>query len=440
VRFGLFFELGVPKTADGSFSEEKVLREAIEQCELADKLGFSTAWAVEHHFLDEYSHCSAPEIFLAAVAARTKNLRVGHGIAALPPAINHPARVAERLNTLDLISGGRAEFGTGETSSTVELEGFGINRPEKRAMWEEAIEIIQRMMVEVPFKGVDGKYVTMPPRNVIPKPLQKPHPPMWVACSRRDTAIMAAKKGIGALTFAFLDEAESKGWVDSYYETLATQCTPTTPTVNANLGVLMNMHCSENEQEAIDRSIDGLQFFYYSSAHYFIFGKDRPGKSRVWDEFLEKREELGLPRHMEATGGPIKTTMAPEPINDAMEVFRDDKKSPEQIFAELNKSSPNLRGAVGTPKQVTELLRGYESTGIDEMLLAVQCGNIKHEDICETLELFAKKVMPEFQERDEKQQKEKAKRLEPVIEAALGRYKPDDREVPDDYIVEAATQ
>jgi alkanesulfonate monooxygenase SsuD/methylene tetrahydromethanopterin reductase-like flavin-dependent oxidoreductase (luciferase family) len=440
MKFGLFFELAVPKTESGEFTEERVVHEAIEQCELADKLGYSTAWAVEHHFLDEYSHCSAPEVFLTAVAARTKNMRIGHGIAALPPPMNHPARMAERIGMMDIISHGRLEYGTGETTSTVELEGFGIDRTLKREMWEEAVGAIQRMLVETPFRGIDGKYIKMPPRNVIPKPVQTPHPPFWVACSRRDTALLAARKGLGALTFAFLDANESRQWVDSYYKTLAEECHPTTPTVNPNLGVLMNMHCSENEQEAIDRSIDGLQFFYYSAAHYFVFGQDRPGRTRVWEEFLEEREDLGLPARMEATGQPIATSMSDKPIEDALGVFRDETKSPKEMFAQANRSSPNLRGAVGTPKQLRDLLRTYEDTGIDQMLFAVQAGNIQHEDICETLELFATKVMPEFHERDQEYQAAKARRLEPVIERALDRYAPDDRTVPDDYIVLAATQ
>ena len=123
----------------------------------------------------------------------------------LPVAFNHPARIAERIATLDLVSDGRVDFGTGEASSEVELAGFGIDRATKRDQWTEAIDAITRMFVEEPFAGYDGTYAKMPPRNVVPKPLQKPHPPLWVACSRRETIHLAATKGIGALSFSFIE-------------------------------------------------------------------------------------------------------------------------------------------------------------------------------------------------------------------------------------------
>ena len=107
--------------------------EAIEQAELLDQIGIDSFWLVEHHFLEEYSHSSAPEIFLAALSQRTKHLRLGHGIMHTPPSINHPARQAERIATLDIVSGGRVEFGTGEGSSAAELDAFGIDPDDRSA-------------------------------------------------------------------------------------------------------------------------------------------------------------------------------------------------------------------------------------------------------------------------------------------------------------------
>src|SRR5207248_3124323 len=173
-------------------------------------------WEVEHHFLGEYSQSSAPEVFLAACSQRTKRIRLGHGIVQLPPGFNHPARVAERIATLDLVSGGRVEFGGGESSSQMELGGFGVDREQKRSEWDEALDAITRMFVEEPFAGYDGRYVSIPPRNVVPKPKQKPHPPLWVASSRRETILLAARKGIGALSFSFVEPEEAKQWVDDY--------------------------------------------------------------------------------------------------------------------------------------------------------------------------------------------------------------------------------
>ncbi len=141
MKFGLFYELQLPKPLDNDQwdpdDERRIIQEALEQIEFADKLGFDYVFEVEHHFLEEYSHSSAPEVLLAAASQRTKNMRLGHGIIQMPPRQNHPARVAERIATLDLVSNGRVEFGTGEGATTTELGGFGTARAEKKEAWEE---------------------------------------------------------------------------------------------------------------------------------------------------------------------------------------------------------------------------------------------------------------------------------------------------------------
>jgi alkanesulfonate monooxygenase SsuD/methylene tetrahydromethanopterin reductase-like flavin-dependent oxidoreductase (luciferase family) len=195
MKFGIFYEHQLPRPwNDGD--EQRLFQEALDQVELADKLGIDYAWEVEHHFLEEYSHSSAPEIFLAACSQRTKNIRLGHGICLMPPKYNHPARVAERIATLDLVSNGRVEFGTGESASLMELGGFnvGFDPVEKRRMWKEGVEQCTNMMVMDPYPGFKGEFFEMPCRNVVPKPVQKPHPPLWVACSIR------ARRGNGSMT------------------------------------------------------------------------------------------------------------------------------------------------------------------------------------------------------------------------------------------------
>ena len=216
MQFGIFYEHQLPRPwTDGA--EQRLFQEALEQVELADRLGLDYAWEVEHHFLEEYSHSSAPEVFLAAASQRTRRIRLGHGIVLAPPPYNHPARVAERIATLDLVSNGRVDFGTGESASRAELEGFNITPAQRREMWREAVEQIANMLVMEPYPGYIGNYFTMPCRNVVPKPVQKPHPPLWVACSNRDTIRLAARLGLGVLTFAFIDPTEAKQWIDDYY-------------------------------------------------------------------------------------------------------------------------------------------------------------------------------------------------------------------------------
>ena len=399
MKFGIFYEHQLPRPWQED-SEHTLLQNALEQIELADTLGIDYVWEVEHHFLEEYSHSSAPEVFLAAASQRTKNIRLGHGIVQTPPPFNHPARIAERISTLDLVSSGRVDFGTGEASSEAELGGFGIEPSEKRAMWEEGLRVAIRCMTEAPFTGHSGNYVTMPPRNVVPKPMQKPHPPVWVACSRRETIHLAAQKGIGALTFAFINPEEATHWVDDYYTTLANECVPIGDAVNANVAAVTTFMCAPTEEEALARGVEGGNFFGYSLAHYYVFGRHAPAQTDVWAEYQQQRAEQGF--------------------------------SPEAVFAAANNSDrlgakvveqgrTGLRGAIGTPEQIREYLRRFEEVGVDQVVFVSQAGKNRHEHIMESLELFGREVLPEFKERDEKQQRDKAARIASAVDNALAR-------------------
>ena len=341
MKFGIFYEHQLPRPW-AEDAEHTLLTNALEQIELADALGIDYVWEVEHHFLEEYSHSSAPEVFLAAASQRTKNIRLGHGIVQTPPPFNHPARIAERIATLDLVSDGRVDFGTGEASSEAELGGFGIEPAEKRAMWEEGLRVALRCMTEAPFAGHSGRYVTMPPRNVVPKPLQKPHPPVWVACSRRDTIHLAAQKGIGALTFAFLNPEEATHWIDDYYTTLADECVPIGDAVNANVAAVTTFMCAPTEAEALARGLEGGNFFGYSLAHYYVFGRHTPAQTDVWAEFQGQRGEHGF---------------SPEAVLEAAR--RDDRLGAKVV----EEGRAGLRGAIGTPEQIRQYLRRFEEVG-----------------------------------------------------------------------------
>lgn len=411
MRFSLFYEHQLPRPWDAD-SERRLFTDALEQIEIADRAGFDAVWFVEHHFMEEYSHSSAPEVFLGAVSQRTSRIRLGHGIVQIPPDVNHPARVAERVATLDIVSGGRVEFGTGESSSQAELGGFGVRRTDKRAMWEDAIEAITRMFVEEPFAGWDSPYWRMPPRNVVPKPIQKPHPPLWVACSRRETIHFAARKGIGALSFSFVEPEDAGKWVREYYDLISSdECVPAGFAVNPNVAVVLPMMCHEDEQTAIERGIDGTHFFGYALAHYYGVTPHAPGLTSVWEEFLERRDVGGFSREV---------------------ITADDAPLAVKI---MQQGLGSMRGAVGTPDQIAELCRRYEAVGVDHVGFALQAGKNRHEDICESLELFGKRVMPEFTERREQQEREKAERLAPAIERALARRSPP-RQAPPGYLID----
>jgi alkanesulfonate monooxygenase SsuD/methylene tetrahydromethanopterin reductase-like flavin-dependent oxidoreductase (luciferase family) len=283
----------------------------------------------------------------------------------MPPGYNHPARVAERIAALDLVSDGRVEFGTGESASILELGGYRVDVAEKRAAWRESVEQCLNMMVMTPYPGYEGKFFSMPCRNVVPKPLQKPHPPVWVACSNRETIQLAARLGIGALTFAFVDPAEAKQWVEHYYRILKTECVPIGHAVNANIAMVTGFSVHADAEEAKRRGEDDFKFFRYALGHHYIFGEHKPGHTDIWAAYEKARGKL-----------------------------------PEAGAA---------RG-IGTPEQLRAHLKSFEDSGVDQVAFIQQGGRNRHEHICQSLELFAREVLPEFDEREEARAKHRWRR------------------------------
>ena len=375
MRFGIFYEHQYPKPwTEGG--ELQLFQDALDQVELADNLGIDHAWEVEHHFLEEYSHSSAPEVFLAAASQRTKNIRLGHGIVLMPPGYNQPARIAERIATLDLVSNGRVEFGTGESASRAELEGYGVTPDDRREMWREVTEQVANMLAMDPYPGYEGKFFSMPTRNVVPKPVQKPHPPIWVACSNRETIHLAAQLGIGALTFAFVDPEEAKKWVDDYYTTFKTECVPIGHAVNPNVAMVTSFSLHHDHDEAVRRGRDGFRFFQFALGHHYAFGKHKPGRTDVWKAFQMVKD------HLPEEGG---------------------------------------EGGIGTPDEQREHLRKFQAAGVDQTVFIQQAGNNQHEHIMEALNLFASDVMPEFKEHEAERVAAKEEELAPYAEEAFKR-------------------
>jgi alkanesulfonate monooxygenase SsuD/methylene tetrahydromethanopterin reductase-like flavin-dependent oxidoreductase (luciferase family) len=388
MRFGVFYELQLPRPwAEGD--EHRLFKEALEQVVLADQLGIDYAWQVEHHFLEEYSHSSAPEVFLAAAAARTEHIRLAHGIRQVIPRYNHPARTAECLASLDLLSDGRVDFGIGEGATRLELGGFGIPAKTKRAMALEAAEQIANMMVMEPYPGFEGQSFSMPCRNVLPKPLQKPHPPIWMACANRDTIKVAASRGVGALAFSFVDPEEARAWSQIYYDIIKSdECVPLGHSVNANIALVSSFSVHEDRLEAIRRGQEGFDFFGYS-LQSLVASDSVPGRSRIWERFqAARRDRTQELLRLAATGDPERFQHAP---------------------------------GIGTPEDLVRHLAALRSSGVDQVILMQQAGRNRHEHICESLETFSKQVLPELASGREEREAGKAEELAPYIEAALAR-------------------
>jgi alkanesulfonate monooxygenase SsuD/methylene tetrahydromethanopterin reductase-like flavin-dependent oxidoreductase (luciferase family) len=352
MKFGIFYEHQLPRPWRAD-SEYQLLQQSLDQIELADQLGYHYAWEVEHHFLEEYSHSSAPEVFLGAASQRTTQIRLGHGVIQLPT--NHPARVAERVSTLDLVSNGRVELGLGEAATTTELHPFGRSYREKREVWEDAVRALMPMFGDAAVE-YHGAHFDFPLRNVLPKPLQKPHPPLWVACSQRDTIEAAGGWGMGALGFQFVSADEAHNWVAAYYDAYTRRLSMLADyATNPNIAVVCGFMCCPTDEEAHIKA-DGWTFFAFALRYYATHSPGEPGSVDLWKEYREfRRTPQGEKIH---TGG-----------------------------------------LVGSPQTIRSKLRRFEASHVDQVILLNQAGRNTHADICASLELFALEVMPEFVDR-----------------------------------------
>jgi alkanesulfonate monooxygenase SsuD/methylene tetrahydromethanopterin reductase-like flavin-dependent oxidoreductase (luciferase family) len=372
MKFGIFYEHQLPRPWTER-SEYELLQNSLVQVELADRLGYDYAWEVEHHFLEEYSHSSAPEVFLAAASQRTRRIRLAHGIIQLTT--NHPARVAERVSTLDLLSHGRVEFGIGEGSSVTELHPFGRRFRDKRAVWEDAVRCVIPMFSSEAWE-YHGEYFDFPLRNVLPKPLQKPHPPLWVACSQIETIAMAGRRGMGALGFQFVSPEAAHAWVHAYYNAYLHQLDKLVDyQTNPNIALVSGFMCCDTDEEAL-RKADGWTFFQFALRFYATRGAPvAPGEVDLWKEYQKWKE----------------TPTARE---------------------------QRVSGLVGSPETLRRKLRKFEQSNIDQVILLNQAGRNSHEDICASLELFAREVMPEFHGREDAHQAWKRAVLDRELELA----------------------
>ena len=364
MKFGIFYEHQLPRPWSER-SEYEVLQNSLLQIELADRLGYDYAWVVEHHFLEEYSHSSAPEVFLGAASQRTQRIRLGHGIVQLPT--NHPIRVAERVATLDLLSGGRVELGLGEGQGPVELHPFGARVREKRDVWEEAVQALVPAFTRHTWEW-HGKYFDFPARNVIPKPYQKPHPPLWVACSNIGTIASAGQWGLGALGFQFLSPDAARAWVSRYYVNITRHLSRLTDyPINPNLAMVSGFMCADTDEQAQEKAA-GWTFFVFRLTHYGRHGIPAPGQGNMWQLYQDWRH-----------------------TPSAQETLRS--------------------GLIGSPETIRRKLREFEAAHVDQVILLNQAGRTSHEDICASLELFAREVMPEFHAREREHQRWKAEVL-----------------------------
>jgi len=356
MKFGIFYEISIPRPWERE-TERTVYERCLEQVRLADELGFDQVWAVEHHFLEEYSHCSAPELFLTACAMQTKRIHVGHGIAVCVPQFNHPVRIAERAAVLDILSGGRLEFGTGRSATWTELGGFQASPDDTKKTWDEFVRVIPQMWTKERF-GYQGRSFSMPVRTVLPKPYQKPHPPMWVAVTSPGTELDAAERGLGSLGLTFSGFAENEKKIAEYRRRIK-YCEPVGEIVNEQVNTVNFLYCHEDLEQGVKTGQRLSGTFSYLAAQLLPAREAYPANSYP---------SLGLlPSLRQEAAGPGDPSGAAEGI------------------------------CIGSPERIIEVLRKWESVGVDRinfLLNAVE--TVPQEQVLESMRLFAREVMPHF--------------------------------------------
>jgi alkanesulfonate monooxygenase SsuD/methylene tetrahydromethanopterin reductase-like flavin-dependent oxidoreductase (luciferase family) len=355
VEFGLFNALYLPhEQASDPAAEHSRLLDEVTSIQAADRSGFKYTWASEHHFLTEYSHLSANESFLAFVAAKTERIHVGTGIFNITPPVNHPARVAERVAMIDHLSEGRFEFGMGRGSSSTEQGGFGITDPElTKEMFDEAVPQFARMWRDEPY-AFDGRFFSMPERNVLPKPYTKPHPPMWVAAGNPGTFEKAARMGLGVLCFTSGSPSQLAPLIEVYKQTIE-KAEPVGDYVNDNVMVTTQMLCLEDGQKARELACTMASSYHQSLVFRYLDTFPKPPFIPTWPEVL------------------------PEPTREEMDV---------RIAKGLV--------AVGTPDECTRNVQKYADVGADQLTFGMLSSTMPIETCVVAIETFGRHVLPAF--------------------------------------------
>jgi alkanesulfonate monooxygenase SsuD/methylene tetrahydromethanopterin reductase-like flavin-dependent oxidoreductase (luciferase family) len=362
VDFGLLYELAVPKPWTAT-TERDAFWNALHQVRQAEESGYTHVWAVEHHFREEFSHMGAPEIWLTAVAQHTNTIRIGHGVVLLPTPFNHPVRVAERIGALDILSNGRVEFGTGRSLAELELTGFNIAPGDARPMWNEAVEYLQKLWRnrEEP-TSFDGKYLNVPPRKVFPRPVQDPHPPMWLASTSPTSYELAGEYGLGVLAFGIGVTAADMARRLGKWRAAMEQSKRDLAVRNENAGVFMMAFCAKTDAEA--RRLCERSFVTYLD--------------NTIDVFLRWGEHKELPPGYEWYAKALKAAGS---LSERMK---------------LDYLIENKMILVGSPDTLCEIVKDFREAGATQMITAMQLGNIQQEDVMSSIRLFGEQVIPNF--------------------------------------------
>jgi alkanesulfonate monooxygenase SsuD/methylene tetrahydromethanopterin reductase-like flavin-dependent oxidoreductase (luciferase family) len=391
MKFGLLYEAQRPFEGN-DVDWNSLYKETLDQCELADQVGFDNLWFVEHHFLMGFSGSPCPEVLFGALSQRTKNIRIGFGVSILP--YHHPVRVAERVAMVDQLTDGRVEFGTGR-SNAYEQIGQGIDPRETRERWDEALTMLPQIWQADEFEW-EGKFWSVPTRRVLPRVFQKPHPRMYLACTQTDSFRLAAEKGIGVLSSASYAVDILAEHLKVYREAVK-NANPVGAFTNEFWGNNVHAFCGTDDQEAKELCALSMKTF---------FGPDKPyiaGRIGAYEELLEAWG--GVPDHLKADFGRWLRQSDEDHQEQAAEAGISLDSGPgaaRAAIAQLDANTLSDRGVIiaGNPESCIKTIQMYEDIGVDQVMLIMQTETIEHERVMESIELFGKEVIPAFQREE----------------------------------------
>ena len=380
--FGLIYEMQRP-----TLDDHAVIEETIEQCVLADEVGWDCVWFVEHHFLTGFSMSPCPEVIFGALSRITKRIRLGFGVVILP--YHHPVRIAERVAMVDHLSGGRVEFGTGR-SAAYEQTGMGIDPRLTRDMWEESLTMIPKIWGSDVFEW-EGRFWNVPPRQVLPKPYQQPHPPIWLAALQPSTYEVAAQKGIGTMALSISAPSVNEPHIKAYKQNVNTTNPVGAFANNQWLNSVMG-HCGEDDREARELCTRSVKHF---------FGPDKPyvrDQVGVYERLVDQWG--GIPDHLKVNFARYVKVEEDKETGERTETLdlSGGAAVAQQIFQEMDADTLAERGVIvaGDPDSCIRAARLHEATGIDQLQFVMATNTVPHEKAMKSIEMFGKYVIPEL--------------------------------------------
>jgi alkanesulfonate monooxygenase SsuD/methylene tetrahydromethanopterin reductase-like flavin-dependent oxidoreductase (luciferase family) len=374
----------------GPEAERSVLLEAIEQARLADALGYGCWWTVEHHGAAPFSYSSAPEIVVAVLAQHTERLRFGHSGVLAPFRINHPLRVAERAAVTDILSGGRLELGLARSGGS-EWETFGVAPESSRAELREALQMIPAMWTQDAFRW-ESEHLRVPERNVVPKPLQKPHPPLWQTCTSPESFEMAGELGVGALATTLLSPLATLRALLDHYERGLARCRPAGRFPNAQRAVFTFVHCAETRREAVESGAAEAALWFVNAAPR-VFQVPR----RIWIDAIRGEFQSNDPS---ATRALAAAEVPDDDLDDPVPVIRALNRQraglpldPEEAFAALE---PMESVVIGDVESCRKKMEAFARIGVDRLMCLMAFGALPQARVLSSLRLVGERLLPEL--------------------------------------------